>query len=167
MKLSEQYAQINRFRRSAPVDVEGLAEALGVDVQYAYLDSDISGMIERVRNGHRITVNARDPITRQRFTLAHELGHYMNHRHLIGDGLDDDRAYRSTDIGRYHNTQIGPREETEANRFAANVLMPMDLIEHLQRTGLTEPADLAKRLKVSPQAMSIRLGIPYNETFPF
>lgn len=53
-------------------------------------------MLERVGDTFLITVAANDPLTRQRFTLAHELGHYMLHRTLIGDGLDDDRAYRST-----------------------------------------------------------------------
>lgn len=165
MKPSDQFELINRFRSRAPVDVEALAEALGVDVAYAYLESDTSGMLERLSNGrgYRITVNALDPATRQRFTIAHELGHYMLHRQIVGDGVDDDRAYRSTNVGRYHNTAIGPKQETEANRFAANVLMPRDLIEKVaERKGTHSPADLAREFGVSEHAMSIRLGVPYQ-----
>lgn len=161
--LSEQFETVNWFRRNAPVDVVGLATALGVRIRGSFLPSDISGMIERDGNGYAITVNANDPKNRQRFTIAHELGHFMLHRELIGDGIADDRAYRSTDSGRYRNTAIGPREETEANGFAANVLMPYELIETLKRTGITSVDDLASRLGVSRHAMSIRLGVPYNQ----
>lgn len=162
--LSEQFETVNRFRRKAPVDVVGLTSALGVRLRNSFLPYDISGMIEREgRDGFAIAVNANDPKTRQRFTIAHELGHFMLHREMIGDGIADDRAYRSTDSGRYRNTQIGPREETEANAFAANVLMPYELIEELRKTrGLYSVEDLARELGVSRHAMSIRLGIPYE-----
>lgn len=165
MRLSDQFELINSFRSRPPVNVEGLADALGLDVQYAYLESGISGMLERRRDGkgYTITVNANDPPTRQRFTISHELGHYMLHRGLVGDGVDDDRAYRSTEVGRYHNTAIGPKQETEANRFAANVLMPYDQIElkRGQNPRLT-PRQLADMFMVSEHAMCIRLGIPYE-----
>jgi Zn-dependent peptidase ImmA (M78 family) len=116
-------------------------------------------MIERRGDGgYLITVNAIDSLTRQRFTTAHELGHYMLHRDRIGDGIADDRAYRSTSSSKYRNTRIGPRQETQANTFAANVLMPFDLIERLKREGYSTPGELAKRLAVSEQAMSIRLS---------
>lgn len=169
MRLSEQYQLVNRFRESAPVDVEALAEALGIEVHSAFLEQDISGMLERDKSDdqYRITINALDPQTRQRFTLAHELGHYMLHRHLIGDGVDDDRAYRSTAKGKYHNTAIGPRQETEANKFAANVLMPFELIKALKAKGIETPEDLARELGVSEHAMYIRLGRPYPARFQF
>lgn len=161
MRLSEQYATINRFARRAPVDVEGLVRALGLDLHEAYLDNDISGMLEKNEDGtFTITVNAAHKPNRQRFTIAHELGHYMQHRHLIGSGVDDDRAYRSTSAGKYHNTEVGPREETEANRFAASLLMPARAIDEVRaREGLEAPDELARRFGVSPQAMRIRLGL--------
>ncbi|WP_316975925.1 ImmA/IrrE family metallo-endopeptidase [Shumkonia mesophila] len=163
MTLSEQLSVINRFRKQAPVDVEALAKALGIGVRYAFLDAEVSGMIERSKDGRCvITVNAADPPTRQRFTLAHEISHYMLHRHLIGDGLDDDRAYRSTAVGKYHNTNIGPKHETEANKLAASILMPHELIDDLKRKGHQNPAQLARALNVSEHAMSIRISVPYD-----
>ena len=164
MRPSEQYELINQYRKTAPVDVEGLARALGISVRRAYLGSDLSGMIERHdEDKYLITVNAAHVLTRQRFTVAHELGHYMLHRQEIGDGMEDDAAYRSSSTGRYKNSCIGPREETQANQFAANLLMPWELLEKLREEGFSLPeqaARLASRLEVSLRAMRIRLGLP-------
>lgn len=165
-KLSDELDLINSFRRIAPVPVETLAKSLGLKVTPHVLPENISGMLEPVPGGgFRIIVNAFHPATRQRFTIAHELGHYILHRHLIGTGLGDDRAYRSADTGRYRNMAIGPQQETEANRFAASLLMPTELVKQLQEEGINDPSVIARRLGVSPQAYHIRMGIPYTEAF--
>lgn len=154
-------SMIRRAQRSAPVDVDGLCADLGLRVNQAWLDDDISGELVRVSpDKFEINVNASHPTTRQRFTTAHELGHFIYHRDLIGDGLDDDRAYRSTSKGRYHNTRIGRPQETQANQFAANLLMPWGLIEALRADGLSRK-QIAKKLAVSEQALAIRLGDSY------
>jgi Zn-dependent peptidase ImmA (M78 family) len=155
--VSNVLSTVNHFRESIPVDVEGLALALGIKVRKAYLSDNISGMIRKVKEGFEITVNARHPETRQRFTLAHEIGHYVLHRSLMGDGNVDDRAYRSD--GSVQNNCIGPREETEANKFAANLLMPSEAIKKLRADGIDTPAKMAYLLKVSEGAMRIRLGL--------
>ncbi len=153
-------SKIKAVQRDAPVDLEALASSLGLRVNYAFLPSGISGELVSESGGFAININATDPTSRQRFTLAHELGHFVRHRDLIGTGIDDDRAYRSTNQGRYFNTRIGPRQETEANKFAANLLMPWHLIEDLRAEGL-DRAQMARRLGVSEHAMAIRLGEPY------
>ena len=160
--LSQQYETINRFKAASPVDVEGLATALGVEVRYLRLDEGIAGFIEQPqRDQFAIGVNSADPVTRQRFTIAHEIGHFMLHRHLIGRGVDDDKMYRNTEA-RFQNTSIGRQQETEANRFAANVLMPYEAIERVKRERGTESPDvLATVFAVSRHAMHIRLGVPY------
>ena len=148
---------------SAPVDVEAIIRRIGIGLSKAYLNKEIAGMIERTRdNKYHISVNVNDPLTRQRFTMAHELGHYIYHKNLIGEGIDDDKMYRSTEVGKYHNTYIGKHEETQANRFAANLLMPYSLIENLKGQGFENPHQLAEKLIVSPHAMHIRLGVPYE-----
>ena len=161
MNLSDQWRVFTGSLVSAPVPVEGIPQKLGIGFNTAYLSQEISGMLERLESGFVITVNALDPLTRRRFTLAHELGHYMLHRHLIGDGLDDDRMYRSTDKGKYHNTLIGPRQETEANRFAANLLMPKSLIDRYRMQFDDDVEEMASLFQVSRHSMSIRLGIPF------
>ncbi|MBF9059104.1 ImmA/IrrE family metallo-endopeptidase [Rhodobacterales bacterium HKCCSP123] len=162
MNLSDQWDILSAARRTIPVPVTSLPARLGIGLKSAFLPAGISGMLERDRGSFLVTINALDPDTRQRFTLAHELGHYMLHRHLVGDGLDDDRAYRSTEAGKYHNTLIGPKEETEANKFAANLLMPREAIMRERDRLGDNVVEMARLFGVSEQAMSIRLGQPYS-----
>lgn len=162
MNLADQWDILTEARKTLPVPVESIPAKLGVRLRTAFLSSGISGMLEKDGSGFLITINATDPDTRQRFTLAHELGHYMLHRHLVGDGLDDDRAYRSTELGKYHNTLIGPKEETEANKFAANLLMPREAIIRERERLRNNLAAMANLFGVSEHAMSIRLGKPYS-----
>lgn len=159
------FSRMLEYMQEPPVDVEAVAASLGIPVNYAILDKEISGQIQSEPGGqYRIVVNEADSRSRQRFTIAHELGHYLYHRSLIGDGVDDDRAYRSTAAGKYHNTKIGRRHETEANRFAANLLMPNHLIRALKSSGVRSDEDLARSLGVSVPAMRVRLGkTPYPE----
>lgn len=176
MRFSEQMTLVTRFMQRAPVDIEGLALSLGLPVREAYLGDDMAGMLEkassgflnRTPSGYQIVVNADQPDTRKRFTIAHEIGHFLYHRHLIGSGVGDSKAFRSTDRQRYHNTAIGPKQEAEANQFAATVLMPKSLVDRVARDeGLNSPAALAKRFGVSEHAMCIRLGVPYEPHFAF
>ncbi len=169
MNLADEWRTFVDARKSIPVFVEALPRILGIGYKKAYLHDDISGMIENVKSGFLITINANNVRTRQRFTLAHELGHYMLHRHLIGDGVDDDRAYRSTSVGKYHNTQIGPDEEIEANKFAANLLMPRDRVEYYSRNVFDrwDPNEKIHRMaalfQVSERSMEICLNL-FDET---
>lgn len=160
MNLSEQWDVLTEARNSIPVPVLSLPAPLGLKFRQAFLGGDVSGMLEKAENTFLLTVNALDPYTRQRFTVAHELGHYMLHRHLVGDGIDDDRAYRSTEVGKYHNTLIGPKEETEANKFAANLLMPRDAINRERARLNDDVGAMAGLFEVSRHAMSIRMGVP-------
>ncbi|GGF15867.1 ImmA/IrrE family metallo-endopeptidase [Youhaiella tibetensis] len=155
---------IRRAQTKVPVDLEGICREFGIRLHEAWLDTDISGELVSIpeTGSYQINVNASHSTARKRFTIAHELGHFFLHRHLIGRGIDDDRVYRSTSAGRYHNTAIGPREETEANRFAASLLMPQSHIVQLQRDGVLTPEALAAKLLVSPAAMRIRLGLPVD-----
>ena len=161
MNLSDQWDALTEARKAIPVPVRSLPAMLGIKMKAAFLPTGISGMLEKSGDSFLVSINAADPDTRQRFTMAHELGHYMLHRHLVGDGLDDDRAYRSTGVGKYHNTLIGPKEETEANKFAANLLMPREAITRERSKFADDVSKMAQLFGVSEHAMSIRLGKPY------
>lgn len=146
-----------RYQKSAPVDVNALAKALDVAV---YVDGTMppneSGKILKDKehggtSGYSIIVNGNEPRVRQRFTVAHEIAHYLLHRDLIGDGLIDDPLYRSG---------LSTLEEVHANRLAAEILMPYALIEEALKKGARTINALAGALFVSPQAISVRLGIP-------
>jgi Zn-dependent peptidase ImmA (M78 family) len=154
------------FAKGAPVDVRGIIGDLGIEYAEESRPDSISGLIEKSGDGYRIVVNANHSSPRRRFSAAHELAHYVYHRDLIGDGIVDDVAYRTTDLsGRYRNAKILPEHETQANRFASVVLMPSALIEKLQLEhglDLNDPDDvkkLARLLDVSEQALRIRLKL--------
>lgn len=84
------------FAADYPVDVAEAARAIGVRVLYDELPDGVSGKIQRdERGGYYIVANRKEPEVRQRFTIAHELGHYIYHRALIGDGISDSPAYRA------------------------------------------------------------------------
>lgn len=52
--------------------------------------------------------------------------------------------------------------EAQANKYAAEILMPVRLINHALEQGLSSIADLADHFQVSKSSMSIRMGVPYD-----
>lgn len=114
------------------------------------------------REGSRaiIGVNSLHPKSRQRFTIAHELGHLELHE--TGEIHIDHRflARRRDGVSSLAIDQ----DEIEANNFAAELLMPKFMLENdlakLQVDYEDEelPRWLADRYKVSLQAMAIRLS---------
>jgi len=127
------------------------------DPQSGAEHSRLSGLMVARATGSVVLVNASDILTRRRFTMAHELGHFILHRDLIGDGLDDDQLYRSTLRGRFYNTAIKLVHESQANAFAANFLMPEELLRPAVERDRLDVKQLTVRFQVSPSAMSWRL----------
>lgn len=155
------------------VNIEAIILRLGIELdKKARLHSDILGELTCTQDAfgnkkYKISIKENDHYYRKRFTMAHECGHFLLHRELIGNGINDNKAYRTKDVGTYHNTLILPEHETEANKFAASVLMPMEVIkaiaDDLKIVDSKNPTNddiknLAKKLKVSEQALKIRLG---------
>lgn len=133
-----------------------IVREIGLELEFELMDPNTSGWIKRLSNGsYRIVVHANHAPTRQRFTAAHELGHYIYHRDLLGDGVGDDRAYRS-DVPGHTNANILTIHERQANTFAANILMPRHVLLAMDRN---DPDSLAAQFQVSKAAMKIRLGI--------
>lgn len=141
-----------------PVNIEGIIKGLGLELdKRAQLNPDIAGQLEHLGNGHfKISANQSDHYYRQRFTMAHELAHFLLHQDRIGDGVDDNRAYRSVEAGRYYNRAIGPHQEAEANKLAAQLLMPAASVKR-EFDENSSIRTLASRFQVSEQAMRIRL----------
>jgi len=115
---------------SPPIMLSPLAEKLGLEVyKVDGWDNDISGKIVKDEDkggssGYAIYVNAKHGLNRRRFTIAHEIAHYVLHQPLIGDGILDDALYRS---GLNHHIEI------EANQLAADILMPWNYIREKLR----------------------------------
>lgn len=162
MQLNEIFDIVNHFKSSIPVDVEGLALALRLKVEKQDLKNEICGMIKRTKDSYLIIVNKNHPEVRQRFTIAHEIGHFVFHRNKIGNGVVDNMLYRQISYNGIENHQINQADEQQANNFAANLLMSRSSIEAI---GISDIDVLAKRLNVSTAAIKIRLGnlnIPYK-----
>ena len=150
-----------------PVDVRRAAESLGFRVQeLGDLGDDVSGAFVSRPDGGVIAVNRNHHLVRRRFTIAHELGHGLLHRGRMPLFVDKGYAVAFRD----RQSATGEvRMEREANAFAAALLMP----EGMVRTAADELAwahgldagggggalrELARRFKVSQEAMSYRLG---------
>jgi Zn-dependent peptidase ImmA (M78 family) len=159
-----------------PVPVEDIADLLyllAIDVTND-LPSNTAGRLyveDRI-----IEVKKCDVYVRQRFTIAHEVGHYR--LHVVAEGLlrnshtcNDDAVYNAntadsvlllgfdetpSQVSRPNKTDIR-RLEIEANRFAAEILMPVPLIEAAVAQYGADTMSLAELFDVSSQAMQFRL----------
>lgn len=147
-------AIIEEHQDGAPIRLSQLAKALGVPVKAATLSPGISGEIRpHNEDGFIIRVNRHDPSKRQRFTVAHELSHFLLHADQINAGISDDVLYRSA---------LSDRREAQANRLAADILMPDDLViasvEEAREKGVGDLIlFLAERFSTSEGAMRIKL----------
>ena len=134
-----------------PVNLGRICQRLNMEVVQVEAVDTFCGGIRRTNDRYQISLNANHHPNRQRFTLAHEIVHYLEHRHQIGDGIIDDELRRSG---------LSTGMEVEANRLAAEILMPDEILE---KAFLDEEPDLeklARQLRVSKQALAIRLGVP-------
>lgn len=146
-----------------PVPVEQIARIAGAVVSYQPFDSDdISGLLYRsAESAPVIGVNSANAKVRQRFTIAHELGHLHLH---AGHSLILERQMH-VNFRDATSATTSNREEVEANQFAAELLMPRNLLEKSLASllaGRPLPdaaivAKLAQRFEVSRQAMEYRL----------
>jgi Predicted Zn peptidase len=145
---------------SKPVNVTEIAREVGVEVQEAPADDELSGFLyrDRKRKTAIIGVNSTHSRNRRAFTTAHELGHFLLHDF---NDLHVDREVKiwRRDQSSSEGTDI---EEREANFFAAELLMPAKFVvkdikklgDHIDDDDLEE---LAEQYGVSTQAMTFRL----------
>lgn len=149
---------------SPPVPVDDLAKVVGLEIVYERFNGDdVSGML--FRDGRRaptIIVNSTDARVRQRFTVAHELGHFvLEHA---------DQFYVSSTVRvsfRDRQSAMATKvDEMQANQFAASLLMPRAFVDHGVNALLERDPDLddesltrclAARFDVSASAMQYRL----------
>ena len=143
-----------------PVDVERLAKLEGVEVDRVDFGDEISGVLVKHGDQATIGVNARHALSRQRFTIAHELGHYLLHssRELF---VDKNYVVHFRD----QNSSTGSDPiEVEANQFAAELTMPAAKVRELFNDYRFDIDDegalkrLANQFHVSSTAMAVRLS---------
>lgn len=150
-----------------PVDPTAVARALNISVHLETLEDNVSGVLYVKDDSKHILVNKQHHPYRQRFTVAHELGHFVLHdapgrlfidtKHRIYQRVGT--AYSQTYAQPGSTTT--PEEERDANYFAAALLMPEPLVRQAapERDFFDESdvATLSGRFQVSEQAMAIRL----------
>ncbi|HVC24095.1 MAG TPA: ImmA/IrrE family metallo-endopeptidase [Candidatus Dormibacteraeota bacterium] len=127
-----------------PIPVDSIAGALGIRVVYQDLPQDISGLRYRDSDLEVIGVNATQSPLRQRFTIAHELGHWRLHQ---GNNVRVDREVRLN----FRIDAVWDSEEIQANRFAAELLVPRRAFDRalLEEWAYVRPYDSnAKRLRL-------------------
>lgn len=108
-----------------------------------HLPSDVYAITHKDDECTIIGYNENASVTRQRFSVAHEIGHlFMGHLH----------GRSSIDLDTKDNDEI------EANAFAVELLMPQASLTKDIKGGIKKPEDLAKRYQVSPEAMWWRLS---------
>ena len=143
----------------APVDLDTLAKKLGIKVEDEDLEDEVSGFLVTKNGRSTVVLNKNHHPNRKRFTLAHEIGHFTLHKGVDEVFLDANLTYfRSKDY-----PEADSNIEREANRFAAELLMPKKIIKSLISENEIDISDeidfanLAKVLKVSERALAIRL----------
>jgi Zn-dependent peptidase ImmA (M78 family) len=135
----------------APVDPVYIAQGLGVQVYVAVLDEGVSGMlVKRPRLDPAIYLNRLDSDNRQRFTCAHELGHYVQR------ASSDDDTWEYVDARGPAASKGTHPEEVYANQFAAALLMPREVVARFAKEG-KPAAVMAYHFGVSVEAMNFRL----------
>ena len=140
---------LREFRiKKAPVDIVFVALGLGFEVIYAELDDSMGGHLNIEGGKKNIIINKTHPLTKQRFSISHEIGHFVN-GHFLKSNYSMDTSFD------YKNPQH--QQEKEADLFASEILMPKHF---LTRDAFSNTRDnLSKLYQVSQEAMNIRLSV--------
>ncbi|PAV98586.1 hypothetical protein CJD50_03700 [Hafnia paralvei] len=132
---------------TSPLDVSRLTKELGITMRMLPMEGEESGCLKQSKDGSWImTVNSLHHPHRQRFTIAHELAHYV--KHTIHTKEFVDKAF-------FRDGKIN-QMESEANRFAAELLMPEDEFKRFVCETSKKVMDIASYFQVSSMAVRIR-----------
>lgn len=135
---------------SFPRDIDKIVERIGLEVTYAPLKGTTSGIIlKRDKDSDpEIYIDSTEPRVRQRFTLAHELGHYYDRAsaHDLEYSFQDKRSPSDYNLREFY-----------ADEFAGNLLMPAGEVERLRKRDYSIPG-MAAYFGVSGSAMAMRLS---------
>jgi Zn-dependent peptidase ImmA (M78 family) len=130
---------------------ESLARDGGPEPPTALSDEPLAGYLYVIGRHGAIFVRRNDPVQRRRFSVAHELGHYLLHFQpllLAGEVVeaqdaftetqaepDDDQPSMPATLANEDDQAAYERREREADTFAARLLMPEDVVGALVRAA--------------------------------
>lgn len=127
-----------------PIPALEIAESRGVDVvfvAFSEFEDDVSGFCDF--NSAKLYVNQQDQPSRQNFTIAHELGHWVLHRSLF---VEAPQRYQF--LPRFTQPDRDDPLEKEANHFAANLLVPQKLLRPVLHAPVSKLADIFSVSKI-------------------
>ncbi|WP_277656182.1 ImmA/IrrE family metallo-endopeptidase [Seleniivibrio woodruffii] len=131
------------------IRVKKLAEQLGLRVIEKEMDSEVSGSLSKDNTGiWEISVNSKHHKNRKKYTIAHELGHYIKHKDC-SDHFSDTTFFRNQSSGSM---------EYAANEFAANLLMPEEEFKQVLREYGDDIETIADIFGVSVLAVKFRVS---------
>ena len=151
----------------APVPVKKIAENCGASVLAYNLGEEVSGVLVVEAGKGTIGYNSSNSKVRQRFTIAHELGHLLLHVNTNSKSeelfVDKDFIVKFRSEKQYSPKEA--RQEREANAFAAAILMPKEFIlkevrnqKYIGYNETTLIEELARLFEVSVPAMTYRFA---------
>lgn len=156
IELTRQILADNRIQ-TPPVPIKLITENFGLAIGAIDFQEDasrVAGLID-LKNS-LIVVNGDDSPQRQAFTVAHELGHYLLHRDEVKKEGNVNIMFRGP-IGKVDDDWM----EQEANCFAANLLVPDDLLQkYIEVTA--DQNKLSKIFGVSKDVIGFRLLHQYS-----
>lgn len=140
---------INNDMYNIPVDPVKIAKTYDIEVYEGKLDNKIAGAIRyyKDKDTFEILVNKNDPKTKQRFTIAEELGFYILYKEKI----------KSEEIHINLIDKEVDEEEKEVEYFAGALLINKNLLENVYNINSTI-LELAELFKVSVSSMTLRLN---------
>ncbi len=145
-------------RKTVAIDLEEIASCKNISIHYHPFSNDISGVFYKKGEKLFLGVNEKHTEQRQRFTIAHEIGHHILHTDdILHYDIQRCDTVDGIDPVYFRADKIQSSQETEANFFAAELLMPAELIERCVEAGIEYVSDLAEYFKVSEEAMRYRL----------
>lgn len=133
--------------KAEPLDIEWVATSLfGLQIKRMDLGDEASGFLNELGDRWCIFINKYENIRRQRFTIAHELAHYILHKNnkkLVKDLI-------------FFRDENNNDEEKEANEFAAELLMPEERVRDYIKNGCNTIKLLADKFNLSTPAVRYR-----------
>lgn len=136
--------------QTTPLDIKSVIEhVFHIKICETDLGKSVSGFLEKIGGSWVIYVNKYENEYRKRFTLAHELGHFISHKDNYASGaiVKDQIFFRD------ENTD---EKEQQANNFAAELLMPEDEFKSFINKGDNTILKLADRFQLSTAAVRYR-----------
>lgn len=159
------YDEFPKVFSDSGVNLNLAAEALGShfnkpifkkNANFSKIGKGISGFTKVEEDGAYIFVNSAEPPARQRFTVAHELGHIYGEDIKLDEIGELNIVYRS-DLESFYDAPIKVKNEQRANAFASEILMPEHQVLKYLQAGMNVE-EMAVIFGVSPQAMKIRIA---------